>query len=683
MHIPDGYLSPQTYVPIWIVMGGYWAVAFAKVRRTMSRVRLPLIAVGSAFSFVVMMFNVPVPGGTTGHAVGAGLLAVMLGPWASGVAISVALVIQALMFGDGGVTAIAANCLTMAVVAPWAAWWTYRLVAGRSPMTSRRRVVAGAAGAYVSLNAAAFVTAVLFGIQPMIAHTASGQPLYAPYPLWISVPAMTLEHLLLFGVVEAGVTAAAIAWLQRVDVSLLSGAALDAAASVVPAAPAEPTRRSYRLLWLALGALVVLTPLGLWIPTLLGGGSAWGEWSTGELQATLGYVPRGLQGLQNAWTSMFPDYTVPGLTGAVGESVGYVIAAVAGVAVVGLIGAGVAWLLARMAGDGTTPGSGVTSSAVGGAPAPAISQPSVPADHGAPLPSPDPAAKARRDDYVGRTLSRLGEQTREAMVAQRSASAAGWLQRADARAKIVAALALIVAASIVRDHWPLVAIYALTLVAAVTSGVALGSTLKRVWLVVPVFTGLVLLPAVLNVVTPGDPLAVLWVFGPGAHLGPIPLPAALTVTQQGLAGASLAFLRVVASVGITTTLVATTRWNDLLAGLRALKVPAGFIMVTEMAYRYFFVLAGLARDDFLARRSRTIVAGDRREARTFVAGRATSLFRRSLALADKVNASMVSRGWTGEPRTLRGRRFASLDVAVTAAGILLAVALVALGGWWA
>lgn len=685
MHIPDGYLSPQTYAPLWVVMGGYWTIAFARIRTTVSRVRLPLIAVGAAFAFVVMMFNVPIPGGTTGHAVGAGLLAIMLGPWAASVAISVALVIQALLFGDGGVTAIAANCLTMAVVAPWTAWLVYRLVAGGSPIASRRRVVAGAAGAYISLNASALVTSVLFGIQPMIAHTASGQPLYAPYPLWVAVPAMMLEHLFLFGLVEAAVTAAAIAWLQRVDVSLLSGSTLARTSDSAPTAPPPGgTRRGrYGLLWVALGILVVLTPLGLWIPTLLKGGSAWGEWTPAQLQRTLGYVPRGLSGLRGVWTSMFPGYTVPGLTGAVGETVGYVVAAIVGVAVVGAIAGGMAWLIGRLVPD---PGAAVSTSAVSApplaaslgtrAPAPAP----VPTDHRAALPAPDPGARRSGDDYVGRTLASLGAKTREAMSAERSAGLPGWLQVADPRAKLAAGLALILAASLVRTHWPLVIIYVLTLGAAVTSRVALGTTLKRVWLVVPLFTGLVLLPAILNIVTPGQPVATLWILGPGAHLGPLSLPAAVTITKQGLSGATLALLRVVASVGVTTTVIATTKWADLLGGLRALKVPAGFVMVTEMAYRYFFLLTGLARDDFLARRSRTITDDDQRRSRRFVAGRATNLFRRSIALAERVNASMVARGWTGEPRAMPKRPFAGVDLALVVSCVVVAASLVMLGG---
>ena len=93
---------------------------------------MPLLSLFSAFSFVVMMFNLPLPGGTTGHAVGMGVAAVVLGPWGSILAISVALAIQAVFFGDGGITAYGANCFNMAVVGSLTAWAVYRAIrAGR------------------------------------------------------------------------------------------------------------------------------------------------------------------------------------------------------------------------------------------------------------------------------------------------------------------------------------------------------------------------------------------------------------------------------------------------------------------------------------------------------------------------------------------------------------------------
>jgi cobalt/nickel transport system permease protein len=213
LHIPDGYLGPQTYITSYAVMVPFWAVASRKLGQSLKSRQVPLLAMGAAFSFVIMMFNIPIPGGTTGHAVGAVLVAVLLGPWAACVAVTTALVVQALMFGDGGITALGANCLTMAVIMPFAGWGVYRLmrkVSGRPWLP-----LAAAAGGYVGLNASAVVTAVLFGLQPILAHDAAGHPLYAPYPLMVALPAMAGGHLLVFGWVEAVVTGFVVAYLQR------------------------------------------------------------------------------------------------------------------------------------------------------------------------------------------------------------------------------------------------------------------------------------------------------------------------------------------------------------------------------------------------------------------------------------------------------------------------------------
>ena len=110
MHIPDGYLSPQTEAVMAAAMLPVWYTATKKVRKVVKNKEVPLLAICSAFAFLVMMFNVPIPDGTTAHAVGGVLIAVLLGPWAAAIAVSIALAVQALFFGDGGVLAFGANC---------------------------------------------------------------------------------------------------------------------------------------------------------------------------------------------------------------------------------------------------------------------------------------------------------------------------------------------------------------------------------------------------------------------------------------------------------------------------------------------------------------------------------------------------------------------------------------------
>jgi cobalt/nickel transport system permease protein len=198
-----------------------WAVASKIVKKTLKAKQVPMLAIGAAFSFVIMMFNVPIIGGSTGHAVGGVLVAILLGPWAACIAITVALVIQALLFGDGGITAIGANCFNMAFVLPFVGYYLYRVLSYNAPLDSNRRVFAAGVAGYIGINVAALFAGVEFGLQPLLHHTAFGQALYCPYGLNVAVPAMAGEHLLIFGWVEAIVTALVIKFLQKQDVNLL------------------------------------------------------------------------------------------------------------------------------------------------------------------------------------------------------------------------------------------------------------------------------------------------------------------------------------------------------------------------------------------------------------------------------------------------------------------------------
>ncbi len=205
MHIPDGYLGPQTYIPLYGVSVGFWAVAQRKLKKELSLKHVPYLAMAAAFSFLIQMFNIPIPGGSTGHAVGAGIIAIFLGPWTAVLAVSVVLIIQAIVFGDGGITALGANCFNMAMVMPFVSYGVFKLAKGKSETGVRLAISAFLSG-HLGLFAAALATSVELGIQPLIATGSDGRPLYAPYPLSVAIPAMAIEHLLFFGVVEGLVT---------------------------------------------------------------------------------------------------------------------------------------------------------------------------------------------------------------------------------------------------------------------------------------------------------------------------------------------------------------------------------------------------------------------------------------------------------------------------------------------
>ncbi len=224
MHIPDGYLSPETCGAFGVAMVPVWSTAGRRVRTIVKSRYVALAAIGAAYSFLVMMFNVPVRDGTTAHAVGGVLIAVVLGPWAAVIAVSIALLIQALFFGDGGVLAYGANAFNMAFVLPMAGYAVYWSLTRNVSLSSPRRPLAAGIGAYVGSNLAALCAAIEFGVQPTLFHAANGTPLYAPFHLSQTIPAMALAHLTVGGIVELAFTAGVVAYLQRANLPQGNGA---------------------------------------------------------------------------------------------------------------------------------------------------------------------------------------------------------------------------------------------------------------------------------------------------------------------------------------------------------------------------------------------------------------------------------------------------------------------------
>lgn len=258
--------------------------------------KVPRIALFSALSFVIMMFNIPLPGGTTGHAVGAAAAAIILGPWTAILSISVALVIQAFFFGNGGILTLGANIFNMAIVIPFVSAAVFKLFDRADKTTIQTKALLAAAAGYVGINAAALTTSIELGIQPLLFHTADGQALYFPYGLNVAVPAMMLGHLTLAGFAEALVSALTVSWVLRNDTA--------AATTKHNNAKNESVffKRSLQLI----AVLVFLSPLGLLTP-----GTAWGEWSREELhQLGLGYIPTGFDKWASFWSAPLGGYTV-------------------------------------------------------------------------------------------------------------------------------------------------------------------------------------------------------------------------------------------------------------------------------------------------------------------------------------------------------------------------------------
>lgn len=325
MHIPDGYLSPQTDAVLGIASALAAAGAAYQTSHSLKAKYIPLLSIGAAFSFAIMMFNIPIPDGTTAHATGGTLLAILLGPWAAMVGVTIALVLQALFFGDGGILALGANIFNMAVILPFVSYGIYQFIAGKSNVQSKRQWIAAAIAGYIGLITAAFFTGIEFGLQPLLFHAADGTPLYSPYGLNIAVPAMLLSHLSIAGPVEGLITALVVRYLQRTNPAMLQLRQSE-----------DKSTKDFRYGKLVLGIVIMalLTPLGL-----LTSGTAWGEWGSEALKSQLGFLPSGFQKLNDLWQhAIFPDYGVVGYDQTFWQqALGYLLSAFFALIVIGTI----------------------------------------------------------------------------------------------------------------------------------------------------------------------------------------------------------------------------------------------------------------------------------------------------------------------------------------------------------
>lgn len=199
MHIPDGFISPQTYLPLYAVAGMAWAYAARRLRRELDETTVPYLALMTALSFVLMMVALPLPGGVTVHAAGIGLLAVSFGGWMAFLAVSLVLAMQALLFGDGGITALPVNALAMGLAGSFAAVGAWRV------LKRINETLALFLAGWLSIALPAVLVALALGIQPRIAHDAHGAPLFFPFGLDITLPAVVLPHLLV-GIAEGLLT---------------------------------------------------------------------------------------------------------------------------------------------------------------------------------------------------------------------------------------------------------------------------------------------------------------------------------------------------------------------------------------------------------------------------------------------------------------------------------------------
>lgn len=312
MHIPDNYLSPASCAVLAVAAAPVVGLSITKVKAQLKENKelAPMLGIAASLSFLLMMFNVPIPGGTTAHAVGGVLLSILIGPYAASLALTVALFLQALLFGDGGIIALGANIFNMAIAMPFVGYAVYHFFRKQNHETAGVLV-----GSYVGINVAAFLTAIELGIQPIIA-TQGGEPLYNPYGLAVTIPAMMVTHLTIAGAVEVFFTYVIYRFVKQVAPQELY-------------TPTSVNTTSFvKKIRYVLIALVVLSPLGL-----LAEGTAFGEWSADELAEMMTNVPAGIEN-GFSFEALFSDYTIPGTN----IAVGYILSAITALLIFYILG---------------------------------------------------------------------------------------------------------------------------------------------------------------------------------------------------------------------------------------------------------------------------------------------------------------------------------------------------------
>ncbi len=312
MHIPDNYLSPTTCAVLAVAAAPVVGLSITKVKAQLKENKelAPMLGIAASLSFLLMMFNVPIPGGTTAHAVGGVILSILIGPYAASLALSVALLLQALLFGDGGILALGANIFNMAIAMPFVGYAVYHFFRKQNHETAGVLV-----GSYVGINVAAFLTAIELGIQPIIA-TQGGEPLYNPYGLAVTIPAMMATHLTIAGAVEVFFTYVIYRFVKQVAPQELY-------------TPTSVNTTSFvKKIRYVLIALVVLSPLGL-----LAEGTAFGEWSSEELAEMMTNVPAGIEN-GFSFEALFSDYTIPGTN----IAIGYILSAITALLIFYILG---------------------------------------------------------------------------------------------------------------------------------------------------------------------------------------------------------------------------------------------------------------------------------------------------------------------------------------------------------
>ncbi|MBS3935542.1 MAG: energy-coupling factor ABC transporter permease [Sulfuritalea sp.] len=199
MHVPDGFLSPQTYLPAAALAAAAWTWAARGLRERLTETLVPRLATMMALAYGLGLVMLPLPGGTSGHALGVALLALLFGVRLAFLASSGILILQALLFGAGGITAWPVNALAVGLAGAAGAAGVFRL------LRRLNEPLAVMLAAWTAVMLSGTIIALVLGLQPAIAARPDGTPLFFPFGPAITLPAILLPHALI-GIGEAALT---------------------------------------------------------------------------------------------------------------------------------------------------------------------------------------------------------------------------------------------------------------------------------------------------------------------------------------------------------------------------------------------------------------------------------------------------------------------------------------------
>ncbi len=280
-----------------------------------------------------------------------------------------------------------------------------------------------------------------------------------------------------------------------------------------------------------------------------------------------------------------------------------------------------------------------------------------------------PQQSSAPEGHIGwfeHTVAGIAGSIERAVFTEEHARRPGWLQRVDPRAKMGMFVVLVLAAGLANSLLVLVLLYGAILAAAWASRVPFDFFVRRVWVGIPFFAGVVIIPSIF--------------FASGPRLFDLALgPLHIAPSIAGLLGAVVFVARVGVSVSLAVLLVLTTQWADVLKSLQAFRVPQVFILLLSMTYRYIFLFLHAMNSLFEARKSRTVGRTNGAEHRRWISGAMMSLLNRSFKMSNDVYSAMMARGFTGRVHTHQTYRMTPPDWLAVGSALVLAVGAGLLG----